>query len=360
MKVKDTIKSTILKNNYIAIDHFMSISLSQCSDSYYIDKNPIGDLQDFITAPEISQMFGEIIGIWVLEKWIEMGSPSKFNLIELGPGRGSLMKDLLNITKHNKDFYIGMNIHLVEINETLIKIQKERLQEHINKIDWHNNIINIERYPTIIIGNEFLDSLPIKQYIKIDNDWKERVIIINKNSQDFEFESINIHDIDIENYLNQYESAQDGSIIEFSYESKNYINLINNIFGNNKLSCLLIDYGYYIEPQNRRFNQYNSTLQVIQNHKFCDIFFDIGKIDLTSHIDFYMISNLAKKLGLKVKKVLSQKEFLKNHGIDQRLKFLLKGKDLNLQNILLKQYKRLVDEKEMGDLFKVLEINSIY
>ncbi len=353
MKVKDKIDLTINENGYITIDEFMRTALSSCSNSYYRNKNPLGVYQDFITSPEISQMFGEIVGVWVLEKWIELGRPNKINLVELGPGQGTLLKNLFNITKNIQNFHDALDIYLIEINEILIEIQKKSLSNF--KVTWLKEISRINSYPTIIIANEFFDSLPIKQYIKYEDIWYERIIIKNLSNK-FEYDKIKVDNIDVIKDLNQYKLAQDGSIIESSLDIKNYINLISNFFGENKSHYLFIDYGYYIEPIIRAPNQCNSTLQAIKNHKYCDIFYDIGNCDLTSHVDFYMLSYFAKNSGFKTKSVISQRDFLINYGINQRLQVLCKDKDIKLQNILHNQYNRLVKPREMGDLFKVLEI----
>jgi SAM-dependent MidA family methyltransferase len=356
MDVKNKINSHIKKNNYITIDEFMKIALSDSLDSYYINKDPIGETGDFITSPEISQMFGEIIGIWMIEKWIELGYPNKMNLVELGPGRGNLIKNLLNITKNIANFHNVLDVYLIEISNKLSEIQKKSLNDY--NIKWSKEFCQMPDYPTIIIGNEFFDSLPIKQYIKFEDIWYERVITRNF-SGNFEYDKIEINDLSIIENLNQYKSAQNDAIIEISIASMDYINLIKNNIGANKTYCLFIDYGYDIEPSIRQPNQYNSTLQAIKHHEYCDIFNDIGNCDLTSHVDFHRLSSFSRDSGFQTKPTISQKDFLTNYDIEHRLKILCKNKSTNLQNILHNQYNRLTSPKEMGNLFKVLEIISI-
>jgi NADH dehydrogenase [ubiquinone] 1 alpha subcomplex assembly factor 7 len=355
MKAKDTIISRIKQLGYLPIDQFMKLALSDCKDSYYRNKDPIGKNKDFITAPETSQMFGEIIGFWVIEKWMEMGSPSKINLIELGPGNGTLLYNLLRVTKNIIGLNESLEIYMVEINEHLKIVQKQTLDPMNLRIYWVEELNKIQNYPTIVIGNEFFDSLPIKQYIFIENSWRERVVIINIKGE-LDYSVIDIDNLHILDYLNQYKSVKNNSIIEFSQESKNYINLLQEILCQNKFNCLFIDYGYNISPIIRKSNQYNSTLQAINKHQYCNIFHDIGNSDLTSHVDFDMLLNCINKDYFDNSFISSQKEFLIKYGIEQRLLLLSRDKNPELKQILFNQYKRLTDKNEMGELFKVMEI----
>jgi NADH dehydrogenase [ubiquinone] 1 alpha subcomplex assembly factor 7 len=355
MKAKDTINRLIKQQGFIKVDMFMKIGLSSCEDSYYINRDPLGIDRDFITAPEISQMFGEMMGIWAVDKWIKMGMPKKINLVELGPGKGSLIRDLLNITKHVIGFHNSIDIYMFEINQKLVKVQKKLLQDYefIN-INWVTDISEIPQNHTIMIGNEFFDSLPIKQFI-FNQKWKERVIILDQSGE-LKFSEIDITNSQILDHLNIYKSIESGGIVEYSEEAENYIKLIKKFIAQNLSYCLLIDYGYYIDPGIRHKNQYNSTLQAIQRHKFVDIFHDIGNSDMTSHVDFYMLSNFIRKAGFKINtSIISQSEFLKLYRINERLKTLSKNQTNLVKLNLEKQYNRLTDKRQMGDLFKVIE-----
>jgi SAM-dependent MidA family methyltransferase len=163
MEIREKINYLIQKNGYISIDAFMSISMTSETNSYYRSKDPIN--KDFITSPEISQIFGEMIGIWVIDAWNKLGCPKNVSLVEFGSGRGTLLRDLLKIAKLEKSFYEALNISIIDINEVLIDIQKETLKGY-NNIKWVTSINEVPKFPTIIIANEFFDALPIKQYQK--------------------------------------------------------------------------------------------------------------------------------------------------------------------------------------------------
>ena len=184
--IHEKLINKIKKNSYgIPIDQFIEICLFE-KNSYYRNSNPINKNGDFTTAPEISQLFGEIIGLYVLNYW-QKKIKKDFNLIELGPGNGTLIKDIINITKKNKDFQNSASINLVEINEKLIAIQKKNIK--FKKIKWVKNLIDIKSNTSIIIANEFFDCLPIKQFIKKKSKWYEKTVNFNSNELRFFFDN---------------------------------------------------------------------------------------------------------------------------------------------------------------------------
>lgn len=291
---------------------------------YYNTRDPFGVDGDFTTAPEISQLFGEIIGIWAVQKWIEIGSPSSFNLIEIGPGRGTLMSDLLRGTKHIQPFHNAMSIHLVETSQTLGKIQKKTLKDH--NVQWHNHLSDVSsKPPAIIIANEFFDALPCRQF-KFENEhWYEHYI---QNQRSVWIEC------DKPLLKSTLPMSKNGDIFEYSDEQKHYAQLINNYNGGG----LLIDYGY-LE------SSYGDSLQALYKHAPCPVTSHAGNADITTHVDFEWISSFFKD-----SKTSTQSCFLKKNGIDIRYHSLANSK-------LKCGYERLINPKEMGDLFKVLEIN---
>lgn len=320
---------------------FMQDAMYDKDCGYYISKNPIGKDGDFITAPEISQLFGEMIGVYCANAWIEMGSPSSFNLVELGPGRATLMQDLIRATKNIKGFNQACQIHLVETNKQHIEIQKSLLNA-----TWHQDISTLpNNAPMIIIANEFFDCLPVHQYILNDGIWYERYI---KNEK-----FINCHiEADLNLSLSQkYPNTKNGSIVEISYQTrdivKNLCNLIKNTIGN----ILIIDYGY-------EFNdKYISTLQALKKHQYTSIFKDIGEVDLTAHVDFSSIKQEGILAGCEVYGSLTQSEFLKNMGIELRAEILKRNASAEQIKEINSGLLRLIDSKEMGSLFKVMSIS---
>lgn len=349
MSVEEKIHNIIEEQGYIEVDNFMRLALSSHKDSYYRSKNPLGEDSDFITAPEISQMFGEMIGVWAIDNWSKLGKPKSFNIVEFGAGRGTLLRDLLRIAKIEQEFLEGANIHIIDINEELIKIQKETLKEY--NVQWVSSLDDIPTAPTIIIANEFFDSLPIKQYVKIESSLHERIITENNESLQFAPKSPAIKP------LKGHPNIHNGDIIEESPESISAINHMATFIEKNTGAALIIDYGYDIDPDKRQEDQYKDTLQAIKEHKFVPVLEDIGNSDLTSHVDFYALREEAKKHNVNVLGTISQANLLLNLGIDLRLQSLQMANP-ELSDILAKQYNRLIADNQMGSLFKALVLSS--
>lgn len=352
MSVESKIKQTITDRGYITVDEMIRISMSDLQSSYYRSSNPIGENADFITAPEISQMFGEMIGIWVLSIWEGLNCPSNINLIELGPGRGILMRDILRSTSNIKDFHKALNITLCEINPILMEEQSKNLKSYNQDIFYISKISDIgNNFPSIIIANEFFDALPIKQYIKFENNWHERVIDLDHNG-DFKWNYIKSTNL-FEDHIN----TEDGAILEQSTDSQTFTREIANHLEASKGGALIIDYGYNIKPNIRQSDQYNSTLQAIKSHKFHNIFKDLGSADLSSHVDFDVLQNIVTNNSNLKSYVITQKELLKSLGIDIRLNSLIQ-RNPDLTKILTNQYNKIISEDQMGLIFKALILES--
>ncbi len=301
------------------LDTFMADALGQ----YYNNRDPFGVDGDFTTAPEISQLFGEIIGIWTVQKWVEMGSPSTFNLIEIGPGRGTLMSDLLRGTEHIELFHEAMNTHLVETSETLKTKQRDTLKNY--NVQWHDHLSKISNdLPSIIIANEFFDALPIRQFKYNDGTWQEHYIDNKKTTW-----------IDVKNppIKSTLPSPQHNDIFEYSKIQEDYTRLLSTYHG----AFLFVDYGY-------KKSTFGDSLQALYKHKSCAITDHVGDADLTSHIDFEWLSTFLKESIIK-----TQSQFLLENGI------IIRYQHLNNPE-LTSGYERLMNPDEMGDLFKVLEV----
>lgn len=338
-----------------SIAEIMQAAMSASDYSYYKSRQPLGQDGDFVTAPEISQMFGEMIGIWALYQWEKLGSPLKFNLVELGPGRGFLMRDLLRATLKQISFQKSAQIHLLDINPILMLEQKKQLKDYapcfISKIS------DLPALPTIIIANEFFDALPIRQYIKKNNKWYEIKFIMQENNHhELVYSDITLEK---EHWLNDnHPNAEEGGIFEESLESLEIMTYLANHIKKYQGAALIIDYGYDISPLARSKDQYKPTLQAIKDHKFHPIFENLGKADLSAHVDFYAMKSAALKEGLKVNGAISQRDLLMGLGIDLRLERLIQ-QNPELEEILKKQYHRLIAKDTMGELFKAIIIESI-
>ena len=324
------------------VAQFMQDAMYDKNCGYYISGDPIGKERDFITAPEISQLFGEMIGIYCANAWIQMGSPAKFNLVELGPGRATLMKDLLRATKNIEGFTKACKIHLVETNKAHIEIQKDCLDA-----TWHNCISSLPKdFPTLVIANEFFDCLPIHQYIFENKEWHERYIDNEKFTQALTSPDLN------NSLCQEYPKAKNGDIIEISYQTKEIVKNLCNLLKETTGSMLIIDYGYETN------DKYISTLQAIKNHKYSSIFKDIGKTDLTAHVNFSAIKKEALLSGCEVSGTFAQGEFLNSLGIKLRAEILKRNTTAIQIEEIDSGLNRLINPKEMGTLFKILNIYS--
>ena len=331
------------KKNSIPLDQFINISLYDKKFGYYMKKNPFGKKGDFITSPLISNLFGEMLAVWCISFWEHLGKPKKILLVELGPGDGSLCKDLIKTFKQFKNFYNSLEINLLEISSKLKKKQKKKINN--NKVKWIDNINEVNWGPVIFIGNEFFDALPIKQiYIKKKLFFEKHVALSNNKKMKFVFKKANKNLIKKIQYFNLITS---NNIIEYPAEALKFLTIIAkkiNKFGG---GLLAIDYGNTTKEN-------LSTLQAVKKHRYEDIFFKPGSSDITSHINFKFFHKILKKNNLNVKKTITQNEFLRKIGILERANMLSKKMTFKEKANMFYRLKRLLDYKEMGFLFKVL------
>lgn len=358
MSVDYKIRQLIDQSGYITCDRLMQEVLHVNPTSYYRQTKSLAAEGDFITAPEVSQLFGEIIGLWCIKEWQRIGSPSNVSLVELGPGRGLLMRDLLRTAKLVSRFYKALSIELVEINENFIVHQKSNLKNFNLPISWHTSIEDIPRKPSIIIANEFFDAMPIKQYIKVKELWYERIFIVQPVDGKIKYDKITVSKQLQEYLLRTHTEARSGAVLEESYKSIEIMKFISKHIKKLKGSGLIIDYGYDINPNVRTRHQYNSTLQALKNHEYCPIFEDLGEADLSAHVDFYVLKTVAKNSKINVIDILSQRDFLIENGILLRKKTLQEKLSFKEGQLIERQVDRLISLKEMGGLFKVLQVRG--
>ena len=302
--LKQLILREINQRGPMPVDRYMQLCLTHPEYGYYMKQDPFGAGGDFTTAPEISQIFGEMIGIWAITRWERAKQPQECAVVELGPGRGTLMVDFLRAIRNVPKF--TPEIHMVEISPYLREMQRRKLQNHT--VNWHDEFPKLN-IPTIVIANEFFDALPIKQFV----GEKERKIIETKGELAFNLK------------------VKSGIVKETCLSG---IALMEKITANpHVIAGIIIDYGY-------QQSQGIDTLQAVKKHKYHDVLANPGEADLTAHVDFNALSRAAKKPC----RFYSQSEFLLAHGAVPRAKVLNKEKDLL----------RLTDPKQMGELFKVL------
>ena len=329
----------------LPLDKFIELALYDEDTGYYMKKNPFGKEGDFITAPNITRIYSEIIGIWVITFWKSIGSPKKFNLIELGAGNGEMMKVIIETLKNFPECSDNCNFQIHEKSTFLINKQKQNLET--KNVNWVDDIYKVDSYPTIFLANEFFDALPIKQFFKKKNDWYERFVNL-KAIDKAKFEE-QITDIKkIENNLN-FEISKNQDIIEYSPISFEYLQAICKIIKKNDGGILIIDYGYL----NSKMNE---TLQAVKNHEYSNILEDIGNSDLTYNINFNLFEKFVDQFDDLNSIISNQKKFLTSMGIIQRAEIISENIPFSKKSDLFYRIRRLIDEKQMGELFKVMLI----
>jgi len=330
------------------VAEYMRQCLTHPQYGYYINRDPLGAGGDFITAPEISQMFGELIGLWMAAVWQRMGEPENVRVIELGPGRGSLMLDALRAAKVVNGFRTALVLHLVEISTALQQVQRRRLDAVDVPILWHPSLEDVPPGPAIIIANEFIDALPIHQAVKRPDGWHERVIHIAANGN-FAIgaarEPLPFFDATLSRGLRQ---APDGSIYEWRSDVT-ALELGRRVRAEG--AALIIDYGH------ARYGL-GETLQAVVGHAFADPLLAPGRADLTAHVDFEALAQCAESIGARIHGPISQRAFLFKLGIDKRAAALKATAPRDKAAEIDLALSRLVASGGggMGDLFKAMAI----
>ena len=349
---KKIVKKIYQKSGSISLDEFIDICLFD-ENGYYKKKYPIGKSADYTTAPEISQLFGEILGIYIYNFWKNYLNCG-FNLVELGPGKGTLLDDILRICKHFKNFLYSVNLNLVEINPRLMELQKKNLKKYNNvlkKIRWSKDFNPIKKQPSIIFANEFFDCFGIKQFINIDKKWYEKHINFNNEEDKFFIYNKVINNQKLIKKLNTIHQQSPNQIIEISDKRSKYFKNFCNFIKKYSGIIIIIDYGY-------KKNIHYSSLQSIKSHRHTNILDNPGNQDITSLVNFKNFEQIAHKIKLHVYGTYSQKEFLESNGIKERKNNILKKASTNQKKSIEKGYERLVANDQMGKTFKCLIISS--
>ena len=331
------------KTKSLPVDKFFQSVLYDKKFGYYSSNYPFGKNGDFITSPEISNLFSEMIAIWIISAWEAIGKPDKLNIIELGPGNGSLIKILLNIFKRFPKFNSSKNVYLYETSKFLKKIQKKNNKNE--NINWINSFDKIKNGPVIFFGNEFFDSIPIKQFKRNKNKLFEKYFFLNKNNQIKEqFKKASIKDAKT---IKSFKTIRNQKFIEYPKIGLDEMKKIVQKISKSNGCLLMIDYGY-LKGKNQ------NTLQSVYKHKKNNILNNLGKADVTSKVNFSLLSEFFLKNNLKVKNIITQKKFLENMGIVERAEILAKKMKFRAQANLYLRLKRLLSPRLMGTLFKVI------
>jgi len=328
----------------IPLDKFIDIALYEKKTGYYMKKNPFGKNGDFITSPLVSKLFGEMIAIWCVAFWEHIGKPNKILLVELGPGDGSLCKNLLETFIKFKNFYNSLEVKLLEISDRLKTIQKVKINN--KKVKWIKKVNEINCGPIIFIGNEFFDALPIKQILKKKKLYFEKHIALSNDNKKIRFIYKKANNNLIKN-LQDLNLTVAGNIIEYPVEAIKFLEIIAKKINKFDGGLLTFDYGYKI-------NKNQNTLQSVKKHKKINLLLKPGHSDITSHLNFKLFHEILEKNNLDVAKITNQSEFLKKMGILERANILSKKMTFKAKADMFYRLRRLIDSKEMGELFKVL------
>jgi SAM-dependent MidA family methyltransferase len=328
------------------VDEYMSLCLGDPDHGYYTTREPIGAGGDFITAPEISQMFGELIGLWMTALWKQMGSPAQVRVIELGPGRGTLMKDAMRAAQVVPAFTEAVELHLIEISPVLEEQQERTLEPLAMPMSWHPSLTDVPDSPSIIIANEFFDALPVKQAVKDETGWHERRIGIDGDK--------NLAFVVSGDPIPHFESllpaalrtAPVASIFEWRADTAAFD--LGKRLNEHGGAALVIDYGHIESAA-------GDTLQAMSQHSYADALSAPGTIDLTAHVDFQALIRSAEAMGTKAYGPMNQSRFLRRLGIETRAS-MLKAKATRAVAVEIDAaVARLIGHTRtgMGELFKV-------
>lgn len=340
MSLSALIQQQIKKHGPITIADYMQMTLQHPDYGYYTRNDPLGAKGDFTTAPEISQIFGELIGAWLATQWMEAGK-SGMALVELGPGHGTLMADILRATRKIPEFHDALSVHMVETSPTLKQIQWGKLAgAHIN-LHWHDGLDTVPDRPLLLVANEFFDALPIRQYMHTPKGWRERMVALDKEGK-LEFRYVATKPPAALKKL-----PVSNSIYEYSEPSIEVMEMIGTRLKQRGGAALIIDYGYTGGTR-------GDTLQAVKAHNFHPVLEAPGAADISAHVDFDALANAAVAKGAIRFPVTSQGRFLERLGADLRLKALCKDATVAQKSAMISGLERLTSPDAMGELFKLL------
>jgi NADH dehydrogenase [ubiquinone] 1 alpha subcomplex assembly factor 7 len=340
----------IARDGPISVHDYMEACLADRGAGYYLTRQPIGKDGDFVTAPEISQMFGELIGVWAAAIWQSMGEPGAVTVAELGPGRGTLMADALRAWRSVPKFLDSMSIALVETSPLLRAAQKETLRASPAPLSWCERIEDVPHGPLILIANEFIDALPVRQMVRQGGVWHERRVTIGDSGAFVFCTGEAIDNGALPSSLRRADAA-DGAIVETRPAVASLLSALAARAKDAPVAALIADYGH-------QRSGLGETLQAVHRHRFADPLALPGEADVTAHVDFAALKETATGLGLATFGPMPQGEFLLRLGLAARCDSLLRNATDAQRVAVLSGAARLADPRQMGLLFKVLVLQS--
>jgi len=334
--------SLIDQEGPISVASFMTLALQ----TYYAKRDPFGPDGDFLTAPEVSQMFGELLGVWLIQAWNDQEKPPRPLLVELGPGKGSLMADILRALKLAPQLREQIEVVMVESSPSLSQVQQETLRPMDITRRWVQNLSEIPQdRPLFLVANEFFDALPIHQFVKVEQGWVERLIGIGPDDT--------LRFVMAPTPVDSKDGIDDvaplGGLREIAPAREAIMQEIAQRICDTSGAALIVDYGYSGEIGNR------GTLQAVRQHAFADVLLNPGESDLSAHVDFAALVRAASRTGAAVAGPTTQGRFLERIGIRERARALSNAPGA-ARKAIARQTARLIDDQEMGSLFKVMAV----
>jgi len=327
---------------------YMAMALHDPVAGYYARLNPIGAGGDFTTAPEISQIFGELIGLWCAELWQAMGRPDPVILAELGPGRGQLMRDFLRAASSVPGFACAARLHLVEAS-VILRAEQEKQLTAARPV-WVKRIEDLPDGPILLVANEFLDALPIRQFVRGSNHWSERMVALDPEDR---LVFVDAPESAAATLLvsESLRQSEQGAVAEICPPALALAGALGARFAREPGAALFIDYGYV-------YGRPGPTLRAIRRHRCVSPLAAPGTADLSAHVDFAAFTEAARASGAEVNGPIAQRRFLSALGAGLRLATLKARATPNQRQALESGLRRLLDPAEMGDLFKVVALVS--
>lgn len=342
MPLADLLKARIEADGPISVAQYMTECLLHPQHGYYTTRPPFGAEGDFTTAPEISQMFGELLGLALAQHWLDTGAPTPFTLAELGPGRGTLLADVLRATRSVPGFHAAMDLVLLEASPPLRARQAEVLAGHTPR--WIDAIGDLPEQPLFLLANEFFDALPIHQYLRDGAFWRERLVGLKDGALTFGLSEPK----DRPDLTSRFKDDPQGSLVEMSPLAWLHIGTVSHRLLHHGGLALITDYGGWRSK--------GDTLQALKHHAFTDPLAEPGQADLTAHVDFELLAQPALLNPALAHAFTTQGAFLQALGIDARTERLAAKLDGAPLATHLAAHRRLTDPAEMGSLFKVLAL----
>jgi len=330
--------SQIAATGPMSLGDYMAACLMHPEHGYYATRDPFGTAGDFTTAPEISQMFGELLGLALAQSWLDQGAPVPFVLAELGPGRGTLMADVLRATRAVPGFHDALRLHLVETSPALRAAQAATIGR--DDITWHDSVETLPRRPLFLVANEVFDALPIRQFQRVGAGWRERVVGLDGDSL-----ALGLGPASARPELDhRLIDTRDGDIVETCAPAQTIASGLGARIAQAGGAALIVDYGDW--------RSHGDTFQAVAGHAPADPFAAPGEADLTAHVDFEALAHAAAPATHS--RLCPQGTFLARLGIGARAEALARGLSGSARDSHMAAFRRLTEADEMGTLFQVL------